>query len=77
MKRPAQFLSVALLSICGVTAFGHEGHGHGQADGNSPTHYLTEPIHLLQFAAIAVAVFAVGWFAMKLFSKKSVETKFN
>lgn len=77
MQRPFKFLSIALLSFYGSTAFAHEGHGHGQVSGNSPSHYLTEPMHLLQFAAIGVAVLAIGWFAMKLYSKKSVETKFN
>ncbi len=77
MQRLIKFLAVAMLSIYGSSVFAHEGHGHGHASGNSPTHYLTEPMHLMQFAAIAVAVFAIGWFAIKLFSKKSVETKFN
>lgn len=77
MKRPTQFLSIALLSIYGSTVFAHEGHGHSHVSGNSPTHYLTEPMHLVQFAAIAIAVFAIGWVALKLFSKKSVETKLD
>ena len=77
MLRPIQLFSIALLSIYGSTAFAHEGHGHSHVSGNSPTHYLTEPMHLIQFAAIAVAVFVISWFAMKLFAKKSVETKFN
>jgi hypothetical protein len=77
MQRLTKFLSVALLSTYGSTVFAHEGHGHGQVSGNSPTHYFTEPMHLMQFAAIALAVLAIGWFAMKLFSKKSVETKLN
>lgn len=77
MQRLTKFHAIALLTIYGSTAYAHEGHGHGQVSGNSPTHYLTEPMHLLQFAAIAVAVFAIGWFALKLFIKKSVDTKLN
>lgn len=77
MQRPTKFLTIALFSIYGSASFAHEGHGHGHVSGDSPAHYLTEPMHLIQFATIAVAVLAIGWFAMKLFFKKSVETKLN
>lgn len=51
----------------GCSAWAHEGHGHNPSQGNTATHYFTEPVHLMQFAAIAGAVLFVGWVALKWF----------
>lgn len=61
------FYSATCIVACliGSTAMGHEGHGHNPGQGATPTHYLTEPLHVMQFAAIALAVFAIGWFSLR------------
>lgn len=53
----------------GSLAFAHEGHGHA-GEGNSAKHYVTEPVHVLQFGLVAAVVLACGWMAMRWFSSK-------
>ncbi len=53
-------------SSVAVSAFAHEGHGHTpNGQGETATHYFTEPVHQLQFAAIAGFVFVVGWMLLR------------
>jgi hydrogenase/urease accessory protein HupE len=62
-KTTATVIALA-LTVSGSLALAHEGHGQ-TGQGNSATHYLSEPFHLFQFFAIGVAVFAVGWMGLK------------
>jgi hypothetical protein len=51
--------------VPGLPAFAHEGHGHTAGQGHTAAHYLTEPLHWLQFVALALVVFVIGWVTMK------------
>lgn len=54
MKMKIAFTLTALLP---VSAFAHDGHGSSHA--HSLMHYLTEPLHMLPVAVVAVAAWYV------------------
>lgn len=54
--------------ICSTLTFAHEGHGRTSGQGNSPEHYLTEPVHLTQIATVlllAIALATIATMAVK------------
>lgn len=49
-------LALALTAFLPLAAIAHE--GHGSSNAHSLMHYLSEPLHLLPIAIVAVA----GWY---------------
>jgi hypothetical protein len=67
-----RFMFLLIATVPALSSYAHEGHGQSIGNGNTPSHYLTEPLHLFQFAIIAFTVIAIGWVALKLrFSRGS------
>lgn len=71
ISHKAKLLTLCFTAVTCPLALAHEGHGHTTGQGNTPTHYFTEPLHLIQFAAIGLTVFVIGWIALKRFLKNS------
>jgi hypothetical protein len=53
----------AVIALAGPVAYAHEGHGHTR--GDSPLHYVTEPIHLIPFAVAALFLGAIAWWGSR------------
>lgn len=58
-------LCVSGIILMSTEILAHEGHGHISGQGHTASHYLTEPVHLLQFAALALFVFVIGWLGLR------------
>ncbi|MFO0939596.1 MAG: hypothetical protein U0930_02395 [Pirellulales bacterium] len=65
-----KFFAVTVLTLSS-SCYAHEGHGHSSLPGNSPSHYLTEPLHLAQFVGIALAVLFAGGFVLKSYFSRN------
>ncbi len=53
----AALATAMTTSIC----LAHDGHGHSPDQGQTLSHYLSEPIHLAEILTIAVAAGAIGY----------------
>ncbi|MCU0706835.1 MAG: hypothetical protein MUF23_00935 [Pirellula sp.] len=62
IRRSINLLGVILV-LAGPIANAHEGHGHTR--GDTPMHYVTEPMHWMPFAVAALFLAAFAWWGSR------------
>lgn len=58
IRRSINALGIALV-LGGSTAYAHQGHGH--TPGDTPLHYVIEPMHSIPIALAVLILVAFAW----------------
>ena len=65
LKTRSSLATVILFSLPTSLLCAHEGHGHTTGQAHTPRHYLTEPIHLLQFGTLLLTALLFTYLASR------------